>query len=234
MEFEGSQHAVVLRRGASQDPGISQRKLPKYLKAAAARLADVPAAFMIRKILLLAVLCAPFAAQANPAFRAFDATPIFGDSREVVRENNHFTYRFTYRGGTVTYRPKIGADWKKDGTTIESVAGTQGASRAYPVFPNGCMVFACARAEEIRRNPALGTRSQVIGYKRSDGTGHAFVMYEKGGAMFAEDDRGCKLTIPAWKGRTPSEALRMAALFQSRTHPANFPAPVRASFIGDY
>ena len=67
------------------------------------------------------MLCAPFAAQANPAFRAFDATPIFGDSREVVRENNQFTYRFTYRGGTVTYRPKIGADWKKDGTTVESV-----------------------------------------------------------------------------------------------------------------
>jgi hypothetical protein len=236
VERKGSHYAVLIRGHAGQQvPGISKRPFPKNPKEMATWFGDFPPAVMIRKILLLVVFVLPFAAHANPAFRAFDATPIFGESREVIRENNHFSYRFAFRGGTVTYRPKIGAEWKKESSSsADSAAGVPGAGRPYPVFPNGCMVFACARAEEIRRNPSLGTRSQVIGYKRSDGTGHAFVLYEKGGAVYAEDDRGLKVKIPGWKSRTAAEALGIATLFQGRTHPAHFPAPVRASFIGEF
>jgi hypothetical protein len=186
--------------------------------------------------ILLLTLLSPLALQANVAFRAYDATPIFGEAREVVRENNRYTYRFPYRGGTVSYRPKIGADWKKEGGTApESLAGSSRAvTHSYPILPNGCMVFACARAEEMRRIPSRATRSQVIAYKRLDGTGHAFVIYEKDGIYLAEDDRGCRLEVPAWKSRTPAEALAIAGYFQQRTHPANFPVPVRATFVGEY
>lgn len=234
MKFqELAQAGTVDERIRVEAQGISKRGIPKNLKETADGFADVARTFMMRKFLLLIAFVAPIAAHANPAFRAFDATPIFGDSREVIRENNNFSYRFTYRGGTVTYRPKMGAEWKKDGAAAsDSVAGVKGVNRNYPVFPNGCMVFACARAEEMRRNPALGIRSQVIGYKRADESGHAFVVYEKGGRWFAEDDRGYKLSMPAWKNRTPEQALDIAKRFQSQTHPASSAAPVRASFIG--
>jgi len=159
---------------------------------------DFPAVSMIRKFtffLILATALTPFALHANQAFRAFDATPIFGEMREVVREGNQYTYKFPYRGGTVSYRPKSGADWKKEGSlTSREVAGSARAlGNSYPTLPNGCMVFACARAEEMRRIPSAGTRSQVIAYKRFDGSGHAFVVYQKGGRSLAEDDRGYRL-----------------------------------------
>lgn len=194
---------------------------------------------MIRKftfLFLFATVLAPLALHANQAFRAFDATPIFGEMREVVREGNQYTYKFPYRGGTVSYRPKSGADWKKEGSlTSREVAGSARAlGNSFPTLSNGCMVFACARAEEMRRIPSAGSRSQVIAYKRFDGSGHAFVVYEKNGKSLAEDDRGYRLQVPAWKSRTPAEALAIAEYFQSRTHPANFPTPIRASFVGEY
>lgn len=200
---------------------------------------DFPAVSMIRKFtffLILATALTPLALHANQAFRAFDATPIFGEMREVVREGNQYTYKFPYRGGTVSYRPKSGADWKKEGSlTSREVAGSARAlGNSYPTLPNGCMVFACARAEEMRRIPSAGTRSQVIAYKRFDGSGHAFVVYQKGGRSLAEDDRGYRLEVPAWKTRTPAEALSIAEYFQTRTHPASFPAPIRASFVGEF
>lgn len=182
-------------------------------------------------LLLLSLL----AGCANPAFQAYEATPIFGESREVVHTNNQYTYQFAYRGGTVTYNPATGAEWKDDARQDSRTDGTMGSGKKAASLPNGCLVFACARAEEIRRtSPAQRPRSQVIGYTRADGTGHAFVLFEEAGAALAEDDRGCRLTVPAWKTRSAEEALALAKTFQRLTHPADFPDPIRASFIGTF
>jgi hypothetical protein len=236
--------AVVKRPAANQqvslNRGISKPLFGKSLSVPAANRGDCPGFLMIRKLaflLLVATVLTPLALHANQAFRAYDATPIFGDMREVVREGNKYTYRFPYRGGTVSYRPKVGADWKKEGslTSSREVAGSARAiGNSFPTLPNGCMVFACARAEEMRRIPSRGSRSQVIAYKRFDGSGHAFVVYEKDGKSFAEDDRGYRLQIPSWKARTAAEALALSEYFQQRTHPASFPAPIRASFVGEF
>lgn len=200
-----------------------------------------PGGVSARKILrmkkfLLALLLIPCLSHANQAFRAYDATPIFGPSREVVRENDHFVYRFPYRGGTVSYRPGSGSEWS-GGTNpareSNSPAGF-GKSNRIASLPNGCMVYACARAEEIRRNGGASGKSQVIGYKCADGAGHAIVVFEKGGRFIAEDDRGFRLPVQAWTSRSTAEALAIARDFQQRTYPSGYAAPVRASFIGQF
>lgn len=188
-----------------------------------------------RSRVLSFILLSLLAGCANPAFQAYEATPIFGDSREVIRANDQYTYQFAYRGGTVTYTPATGAEWRDDARMDSRIDAAMGSGKKATSLPNGCLVFACARAEEMRRSaPTPPPRSQVIGYTRADGTGHAFVLFEEAGAVLAEDDRGYRLTMPAWKTRSLAEALGLAKTFQRLTHPADFPAPIRASFIGTF
>lgn len=101
-------------------------------------------------------------------------------------------------------------------------------------MPNGCLVYACARAEQIRLNQNDGeTQSRVIAYRRSDGTGHAFVLFKRGNAYVAEDNCGNTAVMPVFENRAAAEALYMAQTFQKRTT-AGLSAPVQASFIGKF
>jgi hypothetical protein len=169
---------------------------------------------------------------ASPAFQAYNATPIFGKSREVLKDRSDFAYRFTFRGGTVTYRPDQGAQWFPKGGRSRGETFSGGHSSA--ALPNGCLVYACARAEQIRLRPAKGeSRSQVVGYKRSDGSGHAFVLFEKEGIPLAEDNSGTRAVMPHPLGRSSAEALCMATLFQRRARLGGS-EPVQASFVGRY
>lgn len=181
------------------------------------------------------------AGAADRAFQAYDATPIFGEDREVVRMGGQYVYRFPFRNGMVTYRPQVGAAWVKssgdDSVGRIAAAPSENSAAAASRLPNSCLVFACARAEEIRLGVGrdrLKTNSQVISFRREDGTGHAFVVYQKNGQSFGEDDRGLTVPISAWQNRGGSEALRIAREFSVQTHPAGYSSPCQASFVGQY
>lgn len=177
---------------------------------------------------------------ADAAFRAYEATPIFGESREVIRQGERFVYCFPYRNGTITYRPRSGASWAKT-PTGERVANvgvgpaSKQSSTAAARLPNSCLVFACAKAEEISYSlHPRKSQSQVISFRRADGSGHAFVVFRQNGLAYAEDDRGYVVPVSFWQERTSAEALRIAREFSVQTHPANFPSPCKAVFIGEY
>lgn len=175
---------------------------------------------------------ATLASCANPAFEAWNATAVFGESREVFKDGGDFIYRFNFRGGTVNYRPDQGAQWIPAAGCRGSA--TYSAGPAPTSLPNGCLVYACARAEQIRLQSSRGeTRSQVIGYTRSDGSGHAFIIYQKDGMPMAEDNSGARTAMPSPIGRSSAEALCLAELFQKRTQSTGS-APIRASFVGRY
>ena len=117
--------------------------------------------------LLLAISLAGCVSQAEHARQARDLTPIFGDSREIVQSRNNYLYRFAFRGGKVVYWPERGAQWLPDAPN--GTRGTFAAGLGYSPLPNGCLVYACARAEQIRLRPECGeTRSEVIGFRRPD------------------------------------------------------------------
>lgn len=173
----------------------------------------------------------------NPANVAYDRTPIFGASREVVRSTEGYVYNFPYRGGRVTYVPAKGSYWEKaDGKTSSGTVSAGAPTLSLNSrLPHGCLVFACARAEEVRAGSTPGaSRSQAVAFQRTDGSGHAFVIYSLHGKTIAEDDRGYRVTVPDWNGRSQTEALRIARAFSNQTHPANFPQPANAKFIGEY
>lgn len=179
------------------------------------------------------------AQSADDAFQAYDATPIFGDSREVIKIGKRYAYCFPYRNGTITYRPKSGASWvKASGESARNIGNNpsvRGSSSAAQELPNSCLVFACAKAEEIRYGLfPRKSKSQVISFRRSDGSGHAFVVFIQNGLAYAEDDRGFVVPVSYWQDRSPAEALRISRDFSVQTHPANFPSPCKASFVGEY
>lgn len=172
------------------------------------------------------------------AFVAYEKTGIFGDAREVVRDGGGYALRFPYRGGVVTYHPAEGSSWKAeaaDGDSLGSVGGSASPALFSARLPHGCLVFACARAEEIRAKAMPeATKSQAVAFKRSDGSGHAFVVYEGPDGVMGEDDRGYRVKLAEWRNRSAGEALRLSRQFSVLTHPAGFPAPVSAEFIGVY
>ncbi len=171
---------------------------------------------------------------ADPAFQAYQATPIFGESRGVVRSGSGYQYQFPYRGGLVTYDGWRGGFWSMDKSHRPVGVAHAMEPGQTPSFPRGCLVYACMRAEEMRLGWQPGRRSQVIAYYRWDGSGHAFVVYDLPGASFGEDNLGRRVRLPSWQARTPEEALRLARLFcqRARVRPTSY--PVQASFIGTY
>ncbi|GAT32122.1 hypothetical protein TSACC_2519 [Terrimicrobium sacchariphilum] len=171
---------------------------------------------------------------ADPAFQAYQSTPIFGKSRGIVRNGHAYQYQFRYRGGLVTYEGWRGGVWSMDGSRRPvGVAHAMEPGQA-PPFPNGCLVYACMRAEEMRIGWQPGRRSQVIAYYRGDGSGHAFVVYDLPEGVFGEDNLGRKVRLPDWKNRTSSEALRLATAFCQQTKARRSSYPREASFIGMY
>ena len=175
----------------------------------------------------------------NYASRAYEKTAVFGETREVVRRNGEPAYQFPYRDGIVTYLPARGSFWEKSADPVrpprKTVAGAGADSLLSDRLPHGCLVFACARAETLRESPSSGaTRAQAIAFQRTDGSGHAFAVYDRDGATWAEDDRGYRVKVDRWKDRSPEEALRLSKQFSVQTHPANFPKPASARFVGDF
>lgn len=158
--------------------------------------------------------------------------PLIPNASRIVLGNRDGMQQFTFRGGVVNYWPSQGSQWRAgpnsaDGDTLA------GASEAADLL-NGCLVYACARAEQIRLHPMPGeSQSRVIAYRRSDGSGHAFVYYKNGSTFTAEDNYGNTTAMPAFENRAASEALYMAKAFQKRTSAGRFP-PASASFVGAY
>lgn len=176
---------------------------------------------------------------ADQAFRAYEATPIFGDNREVIKVGRRFVYCFPYRNGIITYRPKTGASWAKspNGESVANVGVGPDANSSVAAsrLPNSCLIFACAKAEEIRFGLfPRKSKSQVISFRRTDGSGHAFLIFHQNGLAYAEDDRGYVVPVSLWQDRSPAEALRIAKDFSAQTHPVGFPSPCKASFVGEY
>ena len=152
-------------------------------------------------------------------------------SRAIYRSDDSF-HQFRFRGGVVNYWPSRGAQWtaiRGKGPRETFADASQSAD-----LPNGCLVYACARAEQIRLQPRGDeSQSRVIAYRRADGSGHAFVLFKKGKTSVAEDNSGNRTVMPAFENRSASEALYMARNFQNRTASGYF-APVQASFIGKF
>ena len=189
---------------------------------------------VLEGVVLAIVVGVMWSGCADPALQAYQATPIFGKSRGIVRNGNVYQYLFPYRGGRVIYEGWRGGVWSMDGGRRPV-----GATRAMepgqtPSFPNGCLVYACMRAEEMRLGWQPGRRSQVIVYYRRDGSGHAFVVYDLHGASFGEDNLGRRVRLPSWKSRTREEALRLATLFCRLSKVCATAYPREASFIGMY
>jgi len=164
--------------------------------------------------------------------KALYRTPFLLSASRTVSRNDASFHQFRFRGGVVNYWPKRGAQW-----TVSRVKGPRetfaGAARSAGL-PNGCLVYACARAEQIRLQPRGDeSQSRVIAYRRKDGSGHAFVLFKKGRTYVAEDNSGNKTGMPAFENRSASEALYLARHFQSHTA-AGFFGPVQASFIGNF
>ena len=164
--------------------------------------------------------------------RVKDPPPIQNISRTIFWNNATDMHQFRYRGGVVSYWPSRGAQWTRQHSSETS--GTYAAAPASASMPNGCLVYACARAEQIRLERNDGeTQSRVIAYRRSDGSGHAFVLYKSGKSYMAEDNCGNKTAMPSYENRSGAEALYMARTFQKRTA-AGISYPVQASFIGKF
>ena len=156
---------------------------------------------------------------------------ILNVSRTIFRSNDSF-HQFKFRGGVVNFWPSRGAQWSA-GRVKGSRETFADASRTADL-PNGCLVYACARAEQIRLHPRGDeSLSRVIAYRRADGSGHAFVLFKRGKTYVAEDNSGNTAVMPAFENRSASEALYMARNFQNRTAAGYF-APVQASFIGKF
>jgi|GEM_PF-3856481 hypothetical protein len=140
--------------------------------------------------------------------------------------------RFSYRGGVVNYWPSKGSQWTPTGGKNDGKIFADTPTAA--ALPNGCLVYACARAEQIRLNSShRETKSNVITYRRADGSGHAFVVYKKDQAFIAEDNCGNKTRVPAYENRSRAEALYLAQTFQRRTG-SGISMPVQAAFVGSF
>lgn len=158
--------------------------------------------------------------------------PIQNISQTIFRNKDSQLHQFSFRGGVVNYWPSRGSQWTRDpGTPGGAIYAAAPASTS---MPNGCLVYACARAEQIRLDRNDGaTQSRVIAYRRSDGSGHAFVFYKQGDSFVAEDNCGNLAKMPSFENRSAAEALYMARIFQKRTA-AGISNPVQASFVGTY
>jgi hypothetical protein len=152
-------------------------------------------------------------------------------SRAAFQNNGEFQ-QFAFRGGVVNYWPLRGAQWTagRGAVSGETFATTPESAN----LPNGCLVYACARAEQIRLRSQNGeSQSRVITYRRADGSGHAFVLYKSGKTFVGEDNFGNRTPMPSFENRSASEALFMARTFQKRTSIGSF-TPVQATFVGKF
>ncbi len=179
---------------------------------------------------------------ANQVFLAYQSTPALGQARKIVSINNTYYFQFPYRGGFVTYEPKDGAFWRKTPLSLKH-AGTVNDKNNPPSSAsliNGCLVYACERAEIIRRGGLPGAkRSQVIGYQRMDNSGHSFAIYDFNGRTIAEDDQQRRVDVSPWTERTPAQALKIAREFCRKVDSGNlrrtiFNRPRNAIFYGEY
>jgi hypothetical protein len=171
-----------------------------------------------------------FTSCANPALEAYYSTSVLGPTRQIVHHPSGEALHFNYRGGTVIYRPFVGSKWLSKRSPSTSSEFSDSVTRN---LPNGCLVYACARAEQIRLQPRNGeSKSQVIGFSRATGGGHAFVIYEKGGRLIGEDNLGFRGKLPRYRNRSPSEALRLARTFQALSGRPG--VPVQAWFLGSF
>lgn len=180
----------------------------------------------------LAPVAVIFLGCVNPVFEAYQSTEIFGPSRKVFMVNNKYYYQFPYRGGFVTYDPYIGAYWSK-------IAPNSGQKDVFDpskdfhdsdIVINGCLIYACEKAEKIRRGGFPGaSRAQVIGFRRVQTVGHSFVVYDYRGRTIAEDNTRWAFVSP-WTERTPAQALRIAQQFNRSV----FNGPTSAVFYGDF
>jgi len=176
---------------------------------------------------------------ARSVVQAYNSTPIFSKSRHIYQVNGKYLYRFHYRGVCVTYRPNGGATIGKHAANPGSIVSVSDLDNNFPTriggLANGCLVFACAKAERIERGLELGvTRSEVIAFVRTGGTKHAIVIYNKNGKTIAEDDFGYVAVITNWKARSPAQALLLATMFTYATHVYGSPQPLRARFVGKF
>jgi len=197
-----------------------------------------PPNFLSAGLGLFAVALLPGCAKSDFASQAYEKTAVFGQTRALTRRGNELAYQFAFRDGIVTYLPSRGSYWEKS-ANFEAPPETSAGAGTLPALsdrlPHGCLVFACSRAETLRRDPASGAaRPQAVSFQRTDGSGHAFVVYDLRGTTWAEDDRGYRVKVDHWTDRNPRQALALAREFSSQTHPANYPKPANAEFVGEY
>lgn len=170
-------------------------------------------------------------ASAGPRNSSRVPPSIFNASPTILR-NEIDLHQFTFRGGVVNDWPSRGAQWTEDRNA--QAKGTFADASNSAALPNGCLVYACALAEQIRLRPRHGeSQSRVITYRRSDGSGHAFVFFKSGSTYVAEDNSGNITPMPAFANRSSAEALYMAQTFQKRAA-AGYSTPVQASFVGKF
>jgi hypothetical protein len=187
---------------------------------------------MTNMLLRSLLVCLAGVSSVSAGERVKDPPPIQNISRTIFGNNDSDVHQFRYRGGVVNYWPSKGAQWTRNHGAESSA--TYAAAPKSASMPNGCLVYACARAEQIRLDRTDGeTHSRVITYRRSDGSGHAFVLYKSGSSYVAEDNCGNKTAMPSFENRSAAEALFMARIFQKRTA-AGISYPVQASFIGKF
>ena len=188
---------------------------------------------MTNMLLRSLLVCLAGVSSVSAGERVKGPPPIQNISRTIFWNNESEVHQFSYRGGVVNYWPSRGSQWTRNHST--QIGGTTyAAAPASASMPNGCLVYACARAEQIRLDRNDGqTQSRVVAYRRSDGSGHAFVLYKSGQAYVAEDNSGHRTAMPSFENRSDAEALYMARAFQKRTA-AGISNPVQASFIGTY
>lgn len=140
-------------------------------------------------------------------------------------------YRFQFRGDTITYDPYAGSSWSRPAKKTAhdyQRSSAFASSREVANLSRSCLLYACAKAEEIQRGAHPGlSDSRVIGFASFRGK-HAILLYRKGGAFFAEDHRQFPVHISA----QANGALSVAREFVAKTSGGRDRVPMKAYLIG--
>lgn len=153
-------------------------------------------------------------------------------SAAKLTRNEGILAQFPYRGGTVVYSPASGSNWvqtPKSRAKKKQIGGKLQSSRVSAGLPQGCMVYACVKAEEIRhgKHPGL-SRSQVISFQHSEGR-HSFLTYWKDGALYAEDHRRFPVRMASSYERR--SALALSREFVSKSTPGSVMNPPISAYV---